>query len=157
MKILLAVDGSPCSDVAVAEVAHRPWPAGSVVHVVTAEPPADPSFLRGSPTVFDEFVRQQRAEAGRRVAAAADTLRRDAPSLAVVPKVLEGWPKDAVVGEAEGWGADLVVVGSHGYGPVRQFFLGSVSLYVAQNAPCSVLIVRGAPGASPPPDGPASA
>lgn len=36
MKILLAIDGSPCSDAAVEEVARRPWPQGSMVKVLTA-------------------------------------------------------------------------------------------------------------------------
>jgi hypothetical protein len=36
MKILLAVDGSPCSDAAVEEVGHRPWPEGSSVKVLSA-------------------------------------------------------------------------------------------------------------------------
>src|SRR5688572_8106279 len=44
MKILLAIDGSPCSDAAVAEVARRPWPAGTVVKVLTAlETPMPPT------------------------------------------------------------------------------------------------------------------
>ena len=36
MKILLAVDGSPCSDVAVEEMGRRPWPEGSSVKVLNA-------------------------------------------------------------------------------------------------------------------------
>jgi len=36
MKILLAVDGSPCSDAAVEEVGRRPWPKGSLVKVLSA-------------------------------------------------------------------------------------------------------------------------
>ena len=36
MKILLAIDGSPCSDAAVEEVGRRPWPEGSAVKVLTS-------------------------------------------------------------------------------------------------------------------------
>ena len=44
MKILLAVDGSPCSDAAVEEIARRPWPEGSSVKVLTAyELPTPPT------------------------------------------------------------------------------------------------------------------
>ena len=35
MKILLAVDGSECSDVVVEEVAKRPWPAGSALRIIS--------------------------------------------------------------------------------------------------------------------------
>ena len=149
MRILLAVDGSPCSDLAVAEVARRPWPAETVVHVVTVEAPVEPSLLRGSPTAFDEIVKQQRAAAAERLSHAVGMIQRLAPDLRVLPKLLEGSPKDAIIEEAGRWGADLIAVGSHGYGPVRRFFLGSVSLFVAHHAPCSVLIVRGSPDGGP--------
>ncbi len=142
MKILLAVDGSPCSDIAVAEVARLPLPAGTAVRIVTVESSADPALPGAPPTAFDEAMKQQRVETARRLNAAVDTLQRLAPSLTIFPKLLEGLPKDAIVGEAERWGANLVVVGSHGHGPIRRFFLGSVSLFVANQAPCSVLIAR---------------
>lgn len=143
MKILLAVDGSPCSDAAVAEVGKRPWPLGSEVRVITVDPKVDSNLLRsGSPTVFDELVQRQRNEAHRRLHAALDTLRQALPELTVTHVLREGWPKDAILDEAELWGADLIVVGSHGHGSIRRLFLGSVSLAVATNASCSVEIVR---------------
>ncbi len=44
MKILLAVDGSDCSDAAVEEIARRPWPEGSFIKVLTTyELPTPPS------------------------------------------------------------------------------------------------------------------
>jgi len=44
MKILLAVDGSPCGDAAVEEVGRPPWPDGSSVKVLTAfELPTPPT------------------------------------------------------------------------------------------------------------------
>jgi len=39
-------------------------------------------------------------------------------------------------------GSDCIVVGSHGTSGIRRFLLGSVSDYVLQYAPCSVLIVK---------------
>ncbi|MCC7418726.1 MAG: universal stress protein [Planctomycetaceae bacterium] len=143
MKILVAVDGSPCSEAAVAEVARRPWPAGSEVRLILADPPTDRSFLRGVPSdVLNEFLQSQRAEARQRLDAAAALLTKSAPALPVVPLLKEGWPKDVILDEAERWGADLIVVGSHGYGTLKRLFLGSVSLAVATHAPCSVEIVR---------------
>ncbi|MBX3414327.1 MAG: universal stress protein [Pirellulales bacterium] len=143
MKILLAVDGSPCSNAAVEEVCRRPWPPDTEVHVVTVHRPAEPSLLKSSPTIFDELVKQQRSEALGHLTAAVETLEQRAPGLRVMSLLLEGLPKDAILDEAERWDADLIVVGSHGYSPVRRFLLGSVSLAVATGAPCSVQIVRG--------------
>ncbi len=36
MKILLAIDGSPCSDEAIDEIGRRPWPVGSEIKVLSA-------------------------------------------------------------------------------------------------------------------------
>jgi nucleotide-binding universal stress UspA family protein len=116
------------------------------VRIISVDPPIEPGFLRGMSTdVFDEIMKQQRADVIRRLDDAAAILAKNAPGLPVTTSLLEGWPKDAIVAEAERWRADLIVVGSHGYGPLRRFFLGSVSLYVALHAPCSVEIVRSQP------------
>lgn len=146
MKILIAIDGSPCSDVVVAEVGSWPWHPQSEVRVVTVDAPINPRLLSSGPaTLFDEVVKKQRAESSMRLRDTAALLAQKTPGLQVTTSLLEGWPQDAIVAEAERWGADLVVVGSHGYGPIRRFFLGSVSLYVAHHASCSVLIVRQPP------------
>ena len=42
MKILLAVDGSPCSEAAVMEVARRAWPEGSEVRAISVVEPIVP-------------------------------------------------------------------------------------------------------------------
>jgi nucleotide-binding universal stress UspA family protein len=40
---------------------------------------------------------------------------------------------------------DLIVTGSRGYGPMRSVLAGSTSRYLADHAPCPVLVVpRGA-------------
>lgn len=143
MKILVAVDGSPSSSAAVGEVARRPWPENTQVRLLTADPPTPSNLLPGaSPTTFDEVVRSQRRAAAAYLDNALAVLAKDAPQLTVTTMLAEGFPKDVIVAEAEHWGADLIVLGSHSYGPLRRFFLGSVSTYVAQRAPCSVLIVR---------------
>ncbi len=143
MRILVAIDGSQYSDAAVVEVAQRPWPPQSEARLIIVDAPVEPSLVAGGvPTAFDEIVKQRRAESYQHLRQAVDSLTQRAPGLRVTSAQLEGSPKDTIVAEAERWGADLVVVGSHGYGPVRRFFLGSVSLYVAHHAPCSVEIVR---------------
>ncbi len=143
MKILLAVDGSPTSDAAVAEVCRRPWPPETQVRLIIADPPLNPNLLSGSAaSVFDEVVARQRAEAHRCLNEAAATVRRDAPQLHVTPVLHEGSPKEVILDEADRWGADLIMLGSHGYGTLRRLFLGSVSHAVATHAPCSVEIVR---------------
>lgn len=152
MRILLAVDGSQGSEAAVDEVCRRPWPPESEVRVVTVLSPIESILMQGvthSPTTtFDDILEQQGMEAAKRLNEIADDLARSAPGLHVTPRLLEGLPKEAIVDEAEQWGADLIVVGSNGYGAIKRFLLGSVSLAVVLNAPCSVEIVRQSPNSS---------
>jgi len=145
MKVLLAVDGSECSQAAVREVARRPWPPETEMCVVTVDPPFGLSTL-GEPSfgasAYDEIVNRQRSEASECIEHSADLLQRSAPSLNVTTALLEGSPKVELLEFAKRWGADLIVVGSQGRGAVKSLLLGSVSLAIALNAPCSVQIVR---------------
>ena len=113
------------------------------MQLVTAVAPVDANLLRGGvPTAVNQIANLQRAESLQRLKAAASRLEAETPELRVIFKLLEGPPREVIVTESEQWGADLILVGSHGHGAVRRFFLGSVSLAVAINAPCSVEIVR---------------
>lgn len=145
MRVLLAVDGSPHSHIAVDEVAERLWPEGTSVKVLTvihaAAPLAiDPAFVLAAAHV--EQVEGQRLLAPVLVDSAAEKLRTRAPHLVVTTMVVEGNPKDVIVEEAREWDADLIVVGSHGYGRLKRMVLGSVAGAVVASAPCSVLVAR---------------
>ena len=146
MKILLAVDGSKCSDAAIAEVARQPWPAGSEVRVVTvAEMPFFPSTEFGTlpQQYYEELEGVARERANSIVAKAVEQLQRSqVTSVPVDSRVIYESPREAIVDEATEWGADLIVVGSHGYRGYKRFLLGSVSQAIAAHAPCSVMIVR---------------
>ena len=147
MKILLAIDGSPCSDTAVEEVASRPWPPDAQVRIISVvEPPgaltAEPYMGAGG--YFEEVERLKRRQAEEVLAAAAGVLREGAGTaqMGIATEALTGSPKRTIVEESEAWSADLVVVGSHGYQTWERMLLGSVSQSVAAHARCSVLIVR---------------
>src|ERR1041385_8336848 len=78
MKILVAVDGSPCSDVAVEEIGRRPWPAGSSVKVLNAFElplPASPEGWALPPNYFDELDQSVRTQAQSIVKRALEKLR----------------------------------------------------------------------------------
>ena len=146
MKILLAVDGSACSLAAVDEVSRRPWPAGSVVKILSvSEPPFAPTPETWSlpESYYSQIEAAAKERANAAVGAALERLRPgDAARLEITTEIKDGLTKDVIIREAERWGADLVVLGSHGYNGWRRFLLGSVSHAVASHAPCSVEIVR---------------
>jgi nucleotide-binding universal stress UspA family protein len=145
MKILLATDGSECSDLAINVTASRPWPPGSEVRIIAAAEGA------ASAAVRDGMPPDQAAEVGRYARVHAESLAKRAvelfqaenrQQLPVNSIVVVDSAKDAILDEAERWGADLIVVGSHGYRGSNRFLLGSVSQAVAAQAKCSVEIVR---------------
>jgi nucleotide-binding universal stress UspA family protein len=146
MKILLAVDGSPCSDAAVEEVSHRPWPDGSSIKVLTTfELPSPPSPEAWALPInyFEEMDLALRKQAENVVEGAIDKLRsRLSKTISLDGQILPGSPQSVILDEAEDWGADLIVVGSHGYRALERFLLGSVSQSVVSHAKCSVEVVR---------------
>ena len=120
MKILLATDGSSCSEAAATEVTRLPWPAGTEVRIISVvEPPAP---IAAEPFVMvpaDYFTETEKAlrEAATGALKRAETKFREGgkeSKLLMTTEVLTGSPKRVIVEEAEKWGADLVVVGSHG-------------------------------------------
>lgn len=146
MKILLAVDGSACSEAAVAEITKRPWPPGSEIRVLTAYDlplmPA-PEAWAISPDYCDR-LQQAVLEQAETVAHATSEKLSAAlgDSFKVTSRVVAGSPKLMILEEAEQWNPDLIVVGSHGYRGWQKFLLGSVSQAVVAHAKCSVEVVR---------------
>ncbi len=146
MRILLATDGSPCSEAAVDEVASRPWPSNSEVRIVSAfliPLSPTPEAWAIPPEYYDEIERTLREQSQKVVDKAAAGLKKAlGQSVNVTGQTLAGTPQSAILEEAERWKADLIVVGSHGYGTWHRLVLGSVSQGVVLHAKCSVEVVR---------------
>jgi nucleotide-binding universal stress UspA family protein len=146
MKILLAVDGSPCSQEVVNEIASRPWPSNSEFRIVSAfQIPVAPTPEAWIilPKAYDDMECAVRAQAQKVVNAGFAKLKKAlGQSVDVTTQILPGSPASAILEEAERWNANLIVVGSHGYGAWHRLVLGSVSQAVVIHAKCSVEVVR---------------
>jgi nucleotide-binding universal stress UspA family protein len=146
MKILLAVDGSPCSDAATQEVAGRLLPPESEVRIISVVEPIIEPMTQGwamPENYYKEMEDWAENHAKKVVAKAEESLKSPATKdLKLTSTIVEGFPKESIIDEADHWGADLIVVGSHGYRGITRFLIGSVSQAVASHAHCSVEIVR---------------
>jgi nucleotide-binding universal stress UspA family protein len=146
MRILLAVDGSPCSEAAVDEVGRRPWPEGSAIKVLTTfelPTPPTPEGWALPANYFEEMDAALRQQAENIVNRAITKLKPKLnKNISLDGKILPGPPRNVILDEAENWDADLIVVGSHGYRAWERFLLGSVSQSVVSHAKCSVEVVR---------------
>jgi nucleotide-binding universal stress UspA family protein len=136
MKVLIGVDDSSFSRVAVEEVARRSWRSGTAVKILSViETPYNP-------TLQEEISENPYKIARASVDDATEVLRRSGNNFEIMGDIIEGSPKRVILDEAEAWEADLIVVGSHGRRGLDRFLLGSVSQAVALHALCSVEIVR---------------
>ncbi len=128
-RILLAVDGSKASDLAVRFLLREAKPAtrkGFTVTVLHVLPPFAYSQVAMAEITVTHRYANKLAAAGYRVKEA----------------YLPGDPADEIVKAAKRLRADLVVAGAKGLGAVGRFLLGSVSTKLVQHSPCSILIVR---------------
>jgi len=154
MRILLATDGSECSLAAVRSVVARPWPAGTILKVlsveelVTIDMPMEASSLASiyPESLLDKLVADARALATGAVESARKMLLQTGIQILDQGPLPVGDPRAVVLDQAQAWPADLIVLGSHGRRGLDRFLMGSVAESVATHAPCSVEVIRSNPG-----------
>jgi nucleotide-binding universal stress UspA family protein len=136
-KILVAIDGSPASEKALAAAvdlaAH--YKAGITALGVAVLPE-----VVGMVDEVDEMRRSTEAHFKAIGEAAVEYARSQGIALRSV--VVRGHAADAIARFAESEGMDLVVIGQHGHSRITRFFLGSTSDRVSEHCPCTVMIVK---------------
>lgn len=147
MRILLAVDDSPKSELAIEEMLRLNIPKGSTLRVITAVElpviippvPLNPSMARVG-VVLESLRNQAHLRLQKTVGKLREKLSLE--QCEIEADVLLGSPAQAVVEDAERWRADLLVIGSHLYSTWERWLLGSDSMAIAQAAPCDIYIAR---------------
>ena len=157
MKLLVAYDGSRCSEAALDDVVRAGLPGdGEALVVSVAEVWLPPSTSNGKVTDIyldadSERLIQKHYNKGKKIVAEAETfanhakerLKRILPGWKVKSKAGYGSPAWEILTQAEDFKADLIVVGSHGRSAISRLILGSISQKVLTEAHCSVRIARG--------------
>lgn len=143
-RIMVAVDGSPCSMAAVQAVTERAWGPGADAYVVTVydliTPTAVGQFIPPVVSMVQEGNEGLRKRAQAIAEKAAEELRQS--GLATSTIVGAGDPKHVLLEEAQSLAVDSIFVGARGLTRVDRFLLGSVSAAIAARAHCSVEVVR---------------
>ncbi len=153
-KLLIAYDGSDCSDAALKDLRRAGLPATLDVVVITVAY----VFLPSGKVPDEELVSPgaaamvQPAQAHARNAferalelaeRGAARLKAEFPQWTVRAEAEAGSPAWAVINIAGKLGCDLIVVGSHGHSSAGgRLILGSVSQRVLYEAPCPVRVAR---------------
>jgi len=136
-SILVAVDGSPDADEALAQAIDLAESEHTRLTLITA-PAQIPSTAYLTPAIND-LVADTATEAQAILSRARDRVPDDLP----VTTILTDQPiRAALIHQIEAGHHDLVAMGSRGRGAVRSALLGSVSHYLLNHSPVPVLIVH---------------
>ena len=142
-RIVVGVDGSPGSRIALVWAINQARLTGATVEAVTAwrDPARYGTAYGWAAAAFegDTYATVMAKVLDDTIAAAAAQMR--AP-VTVLPRVVQGHPVDALLEAATG--ARLLVVGSRGHGTFAGIMTGSVSQHCVQHAPCPVVVVPAA-------------
>lgn len=157
MKLLIAYDGSACSDLALDDLAKAGLPEkGEALIMSVAEvwlPPKNgnngTNGYKISPYI--EEIIQKHYEKGKKAVAEADTFAKHAlhklktilPDWEIKTEATYGSPGWEILDRAVRYQPDLIVVGSHGHSVVNRLLLGSISQKIVGEAECSVRVARG--------------
>jgi nucleotide-binding universal stress UspA family protein len=145
IRLIVGLDGSAGSYLALQEVARRRWPAGSEIRLIVADDPLVPSavgkLIPPLAEILEETNEYDRDWAEKMLDRSADVL--GSSGLKIKKELIYGDPKQVLINTAEEWRADCIFVGSTGFSNrFDRFVLGSVSAAVVVRAHCSVEVVR---------------
>lgn len=133
--IVVGIDGSSCSNLAVAEAAVLASELGEKLHVVFAYEP-----YRGAAEIQDH--RAALEEMGAAVGNTAVEQAREAGADAEL-KLIDRGPVDALIALADELDARMIVVGSYGDSPLKGAILGSTPHKLVHLSKRPVLVVQG--------------
>ena len=152
MKVLIAYDGSDCSDFALQDLKNAGLPETCEALIISAADTFIPEVEDGEENLHPmlrrriEKAREHAHEAITKAEAhaghARDLVASLFPGWSVQTKTQADSPAWAIITTIEEWKADLTVVGSHGYGFFHRARLGSVSEKVVIEARSSVRIAK---------------
>lgn len=128
MKILIAYDGSTCADEALNDLPRAGLPRVAEALIVCVNETWLP--YKGHETI--EILNS-----------AVENITSNFPEWKTNILHSYGSPAREILTQAKSFNADLIVIGSHSQLENKRFTLGSVSQKVANEAECSVRIVRG--------------
>jgi nucleotide-binding universal stress UspA family protein len=136
--VLLAYDGSPESELALAHAVAIAQVYHARLALVTVVPPP-PLLSWQAPGGTKGIHDAQQQELETRLRAAADEVPDD---LSVTTQLLDGDPARELLRAARETGADVIVMGSRGRGRMTAAVLGSVSNHVMHEATVPVIVIH---------------
>ena len=151
MKILIAYDGSECSDKALTDLRKAGLPAKAEAVILTV---ADSWAAQGSLLGMQELSVQHAMlldntpqislkDARSTAEKAAEVLGWHFPGWKIRSESLANSATEGIIEKVEDWKPDLLVMGSHGRSQAGRILFGSVSHHVLTHVHCNLRISKG--------------
>lgn len=137
-KVLLATDGSDCSETALKEALSLSKACASKLYVLSVVE-VNPEYEALAPMVVEKAEREARQ--------LLESIKKRAVKEGITCETVIHWgdePSNYIVKEAEKKKANMIVMGIHGRKGLRKLMMGSVTAKVLAHTPCSVLVVKSA-------------
>jgi nucleotide-binding universal stress UspA family protein len=140
MKVLIATDGSNCSELAAKLLARLPHADRLDLTILSVNQRRE---LVGS-AEYAEWVDRNFWLEQAKLEEACQRIEQmfEGANVSIESVVVEGHAAEAIVNESKVRNVDLVVIGAEGHTTLDRVVLGSVSDFVATHCQCSVLVVR---------------
>ncbi len=139
-KILVPVDGSPCSDRVIDQLVRQLEIEGPMdLHLINVQMPVDSGHARMFVSA-DDVEAYHREEGMLALSAARQKL--DAAGIPFSWHVVVGRVAETLVRFAQEHGFDGIVMGTHGRGGLANLLLGSVAKEVSRSAVIPVTLVK---------------
>ena len=147
-RILVAVDGSSTSKLALAEATRLAKGQQTNLRLIYV---ADeiPEYMADSlvPGRFEREIRNELRQIGQKILADCSVKPKQAQVSFDTKLIMNGNPRrrigDVINGEAKRWRANLIVLGTHGRRGLNRLALGSVAEAVIRLAKRPVLVIHG--------------
>jgi nucleotide-binding universal stress UspA family protein len=139
-RIVVGVDGSECSGLALRWAADQAVQRGATLVVVTTWTALPPPIVHPY-AGFPEHTEGDPQEAALlALERALEPVLEEKPDLSVEKVAVAGDPAKVLIEQSQD--AELVVVGVSGSGGIGGWLVGSVSRKLVQHAACSVAVIR---------------
>jgi nucleotide-binding universal stress UspA family protein len=142
MKIVAAIENETFGRAILDYISNGMWPVDAEFHFVNVIPwiPSDKE-LHACPALV-EFADGEKSKSRRLMNAMSDRFRKQHPSGRTSEVTLFGVASEAILAYAAKIRADEIIVACHNRSGWGHFFLGSVSMALLQNAPCTITVLR---------------
>ena len=144
-RILVATDGSPLSDKAVAHAMDLAKLTGASLVALKVIPRYPRSYLEGGATVELSEIKRIEAQWADQAQAVLNKIKADGKAIGVSVKTSVAKSDliaESIIAAAEKQNVDLIIMASHGRKGIKRLLLGSETQHVLTHSKVPVLVLR---------------